>query len=292
MDILIYGGLGLLGLILGSFGGATVWRLRARQLQDDKEEGEKVDKKEYDSLVKLLKPTTEDRSECLHCHHQLAWYDLLPLVSWVALGGKCRYCGKPIGVMEPLIEMGTGLFFTISYLAWPVPLDSALAILQFALWLIVGVGLIILFAYDSRWFLLPNRIMFPIIGLSIISIGLKIAHTPDPGALIVNACISILILSGLYYALYLISRGRWIGFGDIKLGVVLALMLADWRLAFLTLFLANLIGCIIVLPGLMAKKLGRHSHVPFGPMLIGAFFITGLFGQWIINWYFGGLTLY
>src|SRR3954468_7466811 len=83
----------ILGLCLGSFAGATVWRLRARQLVEDKAEGEKVDGKEYKKLLPLTQTTTAtDRSRCLHCGHTLAWYDLLPLVSWVSTKGRCRYC--------------------------------------------------------------------------------------------------------------------------------------------------------------------------------------------------------
>lgn len=100
--------LGVLGLIFGSSQGATVWRLRARQLREDKRDGEPYDKKEYARLIPLTKPSlTDDCSRCLDCGHELAWYDLVPLVSWLATGGKCRYCRKPIGAFEPLMETGT-----------------------------------------------------------------------------------------------------------------------------------------------------------------------------------------
>ena len=66
---------------------------------------------------------------------------------------------------------------------------------------------------------------------------------------------------------------------------MLALLLADWRLAFLTLFLANVIGCLVVIPGMLSKKLTRKSHVPFGPMLIIAWAVAGLFGERLIDWY-------
>jgi len=81
----------------------------------------------------------------------------------------------------------------------------------------------------------------------------------------------------------------WIGFGDIKLGLGLALLLADWRLAFIALFAANLIGCLIVLPAMAMKKLKRNSHVPFGPLLIAGFVIAGLAGNYLMSLYFYNL---
>ena len=80
------------GLVVGSFVGASVWRLRARQLASDAKHGEKVLKKDARQVEKLpVRSIKSDRSVCLHCGHQLRWYDLIPLVSWVSLSGKCRY---------------------------------------------------------------------------------------------------------------------------------------------------------------------------------------------------------
>jgi prepilin signal peptidase PulO-like enzyme (type II secretory pathway) len=89
--------------------------------------------------------------------------------------------------------------------------------------------------------------------------------------------------------LYKISKGKWIGFGDIKLGLGLALLLGDYRLAFLAIFAANLIGCIIVIPGMTMGKLKRDSHVPFGPLLILGTIVAQLAGLPLVDWYLGGL---
>lgn len=278
--------LGLLGLVFGSFAGAQVWRLRARQLVEDKTAGEPYDKKQYKALLPIAKHGfKQDRSQCLLCGHTLKWYDLIPLVSWLRTGGKCRYCRRPIGHFEPLIEVGMAGFFIVSFLAWPVELSSSLAIAQFATWLIIGVLLAILFAYDAKWFLLPDRIIFPLIGVTLIYNFLGMAGGSDPWMAVADTVSAIVILSGLYLVLWLISHGRWIGFGDVKLGVALGLLTGSWQLAFLTLFLANLIGCFIVIPGLITKKMTRTTQVPFGPMLIGACVIAVLYGYSIINWY-------
>lgn len=279
--------LALVGLCLGSFAGATVWRLRARQLVQDKAAGEKVNAKEYETLQPLSKATvTSDRSRCLHCGHTLAWYDLVPLISWVSTKGNCRYCKKPIGWFEPLIELGVASLFVASYLLWPIVFSSQLNVIGFLLWLIAGVMLSILFAYDLKWSLLPNVIVFPLIAISFVVAIIHLTNSVDVLGSIEGQLISIIILSGLYFFLWAISKGKWIGFGDVKLGLALALLLGDWPLAFVALFAANLIGCLIVIPGLLSRKMTRKTRVPFGPLLIAGCILAMLLGDRIINLYF------
>ena len=97
---------------------------------------------------------------------------------------------------------------------------------------------------------------------------------------------AVAILGGIYAVLYKVSNGEWIGFGDVKLGVGLGLLLGDWRLAFLALFLANLIGCIIVLPGLLLKRLVGESRIAFGPLLIVGALLAFWWGHAFIEWLF------
>lgn len=284
--IVIIVGLALFGLVLGSFAGATVWRLRARQLVADKKAGEPVDHKEYIQLKKLAsEKVSKDRSRCLHCSYELKWFDLIPLVSWLSLKGKCRNCRTPIGRMEPLIELGTAVFFVASFLFWPVELASSLQIAIFVIWLISGVGLAVLFAYDAKWFLLPDRVNFAVIGLGLVSAILTIIASHNVIGALVSVLGSVAILSGLYFVLYIASKGRWIGFGDIKLGLGLGLLLADWKLAIIALFFANLIGCFIVIPLMITGKLKRDSRVPFGPLLIAGAIVTKLVGVTIAEFY-------
>lgn len=292
MDMIIAGtALAIFGVVLGSFAGATVWRLRAVQLREDEASGEKVDRASKKEIQQLKRTSVlNDRSICLHCGHQLAWYDLVPLFSWLQLRGKCRYCHKHIGNLEPLIELGLGLYFVLSYFFWPQPFDTTLEVIRFGIWLVAGVGLAILVAYDAKWFLLPNQIMFPVIGLGFLSSIIALAQenfSYERGFSILYACF---VLSGLYYAIYIASRQQWVGFGDVKLGLALALLLADWRLAVLALFLANAIGSLLLLPLIFLGKIKRQTHVPFGPLLVAGWAIAGLFGGSLITWYLG-LTL-
>jgi leader peptidase (prepilin peptidase)/N-methyltransferase len=286
-EIFICSILAVFGLMLGSFAGASVWRLRARQLVEDKAEGEKIDKDEYEKLVPLTKTTIKtDRSRCLHCEHPLAWYDLLPLVSWISLRGKCRYCHASIGWFEPLMELGVAAYFVTSYLLWPVAFDGSMAVFQFVLWLIAGVMLAILFAYDLKWFLLPDQIVFPLIAVGAISSLVVVINSSNVAGSLLTISGSVAIMSGLYYVLWKISKGQWIGFGDVKLGLALALLLADWQLAFIALFAANLIGCLIVIPGMVAGKVTRSTRVPFGPLLIIGGVVAMLWGPLLIRAYF------
>ncbi len=277
----------LSGLCFGSFAGASVWRLRARQLIQDKTDGEDYDKDEYKKLHKIVnKNLVKDRSKCLSCGYILKWYDMIPLFSWILLGGKCRKCKTKIGWMEPLIELGVCLFFVLSYLLWPYLLNTPLAVTRFIIWLTSVVAMAILFAYDKKWYILPDLTNYLIIALGAINSLLIVIFAYNRTTALVEIVGSVLILSGLYLFLYIVSKGRWIGFGDIKLGLGLALLLADWKLAFIALFAANFIGCLIVIPAMVAGKLKRNSHVPFGPLLIAGTLLAGLFGSCLVNMFF------
>lgn len=287
-QFLVYLALVLIGACMGSFAGATVWRLRAKQLAYDKAHKEPYDHKEYRRLKKLLgKKTTEDRSQCLECGHPLKWYDLVPIVSWLALGGKCRNCHHQIGWFEPLIEVGLVAFFVLSYAFWPGGVQSGLEIAHFVLWLMAGVAMAILFAYDAKWYLLPDSVVITlgIIGLGIV--GVTAVETQNIGGTLLNAVGAVGVLGGLYGVLFAVSGGRWVGFGDVKLGTALGLILASWQLSAAALFLANFIGCLVVIPLLVAKKLKPGSHIPFGPLLIVGTVLAWFIGGPVLNWYLG-----
>ena len=282
---IVYIALVLFGAALGSYAAATVWRLRARQLVVDKAAGEEYDKKEYSRLKKIIAKPLDDHSQCLHCSYMLKWYDLVPIVSWLSLRGKCRNCRKPIGWFEFIMEIGVAAFFVLSYVLWPGGVQSGLEIAHFVLWLVAGVIMAMLFAYDAKWFLLPDKltIALAVVGAGIV--GVVAAQTGDIGGTIVSALTSVAILSGLYAVLFFVSKGAWVGFGDVKLGIGLALILVDWQLATAALFMANFIGCLIVIPLLATGKLKRNAHVPFGPLLIAGAVTAWFIGWPILNWY-------
>lgn len=290
-NVIVYIVLALLGISGGSFIGASLWRIRAYQLLDDKNSGEKYSKTEYDKLHKLMhKSMLNDRSICLSCSYRLKWFDMIPVLSWLQLGGRCRKCRAPIGITEILLEVGVALFFVLSFAFWPYQITDALEVVRFVTWIIAGLALALLFVYDLKWFILPNKVSFGLMAVAAIGALVTVLLSIEPVSTLYSIIGSAVILSGLYYMLYAISKGRWVGFGDVKLGIGLALLLADWQLAFIALFAANLVGSLIVVPLMMTGKLKRDSHVPLGPLLILGTIIAKLAGFSIIDWYINTLV--
>lgn len=280
MESLVVIELFIFGSLLGSFACAQVWRLRARQLVDDSTHDDTVDRQELKRLRGLIRPMATDRSECLYCHHKLAWYDLIPIVSWLMLAGKCRYCGKFIGYTEILAEIGLALAFVVSFLLWPFQFRASLDVGIFVVWLIVLVILTILLIYDTKWSLLPLAINVLLIALTIVFRTL--VYVEYGGIDILSLVIALLILGGIYI---LFSLFGWVGLGDGILGLGLAILLGSWPLAFLTLFLANLLGSLAIIPLYLKKVLRKHMKIPFGPFLIVATFVCFLVGDNVIAAY-------
>ncbi len=291
-EVFIYIALALFGASLGSFIAASVWRIRARQLEADKKSGQEYDKKEYATLKKLLgKKASKDRSQCLHCHKPLRWYELIPVVSWVSQRGKCRACGGFIGWFEIIAEVGLAAFFVLSYALWPPALDTPLDVSHFILWLAAGTVMALLFAYDAKWFLLPDVAMIALIIIGAAITTLTAIGSANPAGVVASAAGAVAVLGGLYGLLYFGSKGKWVGFGDVILGVGLGLLLSNWQLALVALFMANFIGCLIVIPLMATGKLKRNAHVPFGPLLIAGTIVAWFAGSAIIDWYIGGFGI-
>ncbi len=229
------------------------------------------------------------RSVCPHCKHELAPKDLVPALSWLWLKGKCRYCGQRIDD-NPLIELITPLLFVTSYIYWPLVFSGKGTVL-FGFWVVFLVGFIALAAYDLRWYLLPDKIIKPFLILSIIQTAVLLIYNASFGQFMAVA-FSALIGGGIFYAIFQISNGKWIGGGDVKLGTLLGLVLADAQLMVLTIFAASLIGTALTVPMLISGKFKRTTKIPFGPLLITGAMIARLFGISLINWYKRKLLIY
>lgn len=224
------------------------------------------------------------RSMCVHCQHQLRVEDLIPVFSWLSLKGRCRYCHKPISTQYPLVETLTAILFVSSYLFWPSNIQG-LQVAIFISWLILLVGLMALIVYDFKWMLLPNRIMFPLSVLAAVFALLQVLSAPNASTSLLNTALSVIVGGGIFYALFQVSSGRWIGGGDVKLGGLLGLLVATPARSLLVIFMASFIGSFVSIPLMLSGKLKTNSTIPFGPFLIIAAIVTQLFGHDILYWY-------
>ena len=139
--------------------------------------------------------------------------------------------------------------------------------------------------YDLRWFLLPDVIVFPLVVLAVVQVlGLPLFFDGSWSA-VLGSIIGVAVISGLFYLIFGVSKGKWIGFGDVKLGIVLGLLAGGAMQALLVLFPASLLGMLVSLPLVISGKASRKSHLPFGPLLIAGMIMVALFGQGLIDWY-------
>lgn len=267
--------LAVLGLVFGSFVNALIWRMHEQEgLEGQKTKAALKRKKEL-SMV-------QGRSMCSHCGHELAPKDLVPVLSWLSLGGKCRYCKVKIQD-NPLVELLTGALFVFSYIYWPLSFHGV-DLFQFVVWLGFIVAFVALAAYDLHWFLLPNRIVYPLIAAAILEV-LIVALDTRSGHFLLDSGIGALIIAGTFYVLFQVSGGRWIGGGDVKLAVILGLLAGTAPKAILVIFLASVIGTFASIPLLAKGRQGLQARVPFGPFLLTATFVVVLFGSSLVNWY-------
>ena len=251
-----------LGLAFGSFVNALTWRIHKK------------------------KDWVRGRSQCPRCGHQLAAKDLVPLFSWLVLKGRCRYCHKPISWQYPAVEVATALIFAGSYHFWPGGVYSTGDWLLFITWLASSVGLMALLVYDARWMLLPNKIVYPTLAIAASGrLIYLIGFAPHKLHDLAHWLLSLLVASGIFWLLFIISRGQWIGFGDVRLGFITGTVLASPAKSFLMILLGSILGTIFVIPSLITGKLKTSAKLPYGPFLIIATFVALLFGGDILDWY-------
>ena len=229
------------------------------------------------------------RSVCLSCGRQLKWYDNIPIVSWMLLRGKCRKCGKKIGLAEILSEVGMATAFLLMGIGasfygltiHTVPLFPWEWVI-FVLTLVFTIGLGFLAIYDGLYGQLP---VFVMVICGVLAVGMVVLREcagfyGDSQLLgdMLDLLWSVLILGGLYLVLYLVSKGKWVGDGDWILGSIIALALGKPWLALVTLFVANLLACIVMAPIVRKRK---NTKIYFGPFMVAAFVIVSSFVTFI-----------
>ncbi|MFH1661813.1 MAG: prepilin peptidase [Candidatus Falkowbacteria bacterium] len=252
----------IFGLIMGSFLNCFILRLHAKK-------------------------TMLGRSFCPKCKKQIAWYDNIPVLSFLILGGRCRSCKKRISFQYIIVELATGLLFTLSFYIANIQysISNIQLLLIFKYWFLISV-MIIVFIYDLRWYLILDRIVLPSCVI-IFSMNLFLGFSSQGGfPSWQNMLISGIIGGSFFLIQFLISRGKWIGGGDIRLGLLMGISLG-WPDVITAIFLAYFMGSIIGLGLIAFKKKKWGSQIPLGVFLSTSTIITLFWGELIIKWYFG-----
>ncbi len=230
------------------------------------------------------------RSHCDVCDHQLAWYDNIPLLSYILLAGRCRYCHQPIGLSHLVLELLTaglflwwfwgGFFLLHAFQLTKQPF----VIIQPIFWLVVAIILLVIMIYDLKYLIIPDEAIWLLTSitllyrLALIAMGIMQPVDLVNTILVMAAVIAFLIL------LWLVTLGRGLGLGDVKLIVPLSL-LVGWQLTVVGIVLAFFIGATLGLLLLLLGKAKLGRPIAFGPFLIVGFVFALTWGNKLLSWY-------
>jgi leader peptidase (prepilin peptidase)/N-methyltransferase len=214
------------------------------------------------------------RSRCAACERPLAWYENIPLASYIALRGRCRSCGTRISVQYPIVEIVTAVAFVVQY--------EALGLTPL---LVVRIGfacvLIVLFAIDLEHQLLPNVITLPAL-----CVGLLVSLVLPPG--IEDAFIGALVGGGILFLIaevyYRLRKEEGMGMGDVKMLAMIGAFLG-WKLTILTLILASVGGSLAGIVLLTTQRGNLKAAIPFGTFLAAGALVASLYGDPLVTWY-------
>ena len=253
-DVARLGLLALFGLAVGSFLNVCIYRLPLRE--------------------SLARPA----SHCTACDRPLAWFENIPLASWIVLGGRCRTCRAPVSVRYPIVELVTAVMFVGSYVAygWSPILAARLPF---------GCAMVVLFAIDLQHQILPNVVTVPgIVAGFLFSLALPPGWASSLAGLALGGVGLYLIAEG-YYRL----RGiEGLGMGDVKMLAMIGAFLG-WKLMLVTLVLASLTGSIVGLAIVASGRGDMKAALPFGTFLAAGALASSVAGDWLMHWY---LSLY
>lgn len=218
----------LFGLLVGSFVNVVVYRVPR---------GESI----------VLPP-----SRCTVCGHKITPFENIPVISWLALGGRCRACKTPISVRYPLVELTVAALFGLAAIEYGPTLAGLSACL-------LGAVLVAILFFDLDHLLIPDALVVP---CAVLALAFGIAEHRLLGAIE-----GALIAGGAFWLIYLATRGRGMGFGDVKLAAALGLAL-EVRSAIALVAASFIVGAALAVPVLLAGSRGRRDALPFGPFLV------------------------
>lgn len=230
------------------------------------------------------------KSECPYCHKHLKWSDLIPVVSYLMHLGKCAHCKKNIHISYLLLELVCGLLFVSFYLVYPfftfnfdaIIFFDFILFLKFIYFAFIGWILIGILFYDTKHLEIPEIFTLPTI-LLIFVVGLFL---PEPGlqSMVIGGA-----LGGLFFGAQVwISKEKWLGAGDVQVGILMGLLFG-WQLLILAVLISYILGSIISIVLLALKKVTPKSQIPFAPFLVIGTFVTLLFGDLILDIYLNSI---
>jgi len=236
--------------------------------------------------------TILSRSFCPACKEKIRWNHLIPIFSWIFLRGKCAYCKKTISFHYIMLEIIMGGLFLLAFLNWnfinviPSTVNADFfsysinwqTFQTFIFYIIEFTFLMAIFMYDLLHKEIPDRFSIPAVGIAII--GGLILGFPTPMSMLIGGA----VIFSFFFLQILVSGGKWIGGGDLRLGVLMGVLLG-WKLGLLALVLAYFIGAIFSIFALASGKLTRKSAIPFGPFLVTGTIVVIFHGEQILRWY-------
>lgn len=258
MEAIIVGYFFILGCIIGSFLNVVIYRLPNK--------------------LSIVTPG----SHCPNCKHKIRWYENIPLLSYIFLKGKCSQCKCKISPRYFLIELITGLLFSliIHYLG----IDFASII-----YIILGCVFICIFFIDIDYYLIPDTMILIIITLGLVSLVTDL-FVDVSDLEVLDRIIGFISFGGFFLLIAIIGekalKREALGGGDIKLVAACGLLIG-WKLMILGVFGGALIAVLIEIPRIMLNKRAREAEIPFGPYLVLGIYLSTLFGNMFLDWYFG-----
>lgn len=238
---------GLYGLVIGSFLNVVIYRVPVKQ--------------------SIIRPP----SACPGCGAPIANRDNIPVFSWMILKGHCRHCGMRISIRYPLVELLTAGVFVAMALrfgySWTLPAE-----------IIFGAGLVALAFIDLDHLLLPRQVVYTV-GLGVLAALVVAAGVQGTWHRFVIAVVCAAVEFAVLFGINFISP-RSLGFGDVRYGPVIALALGwlGWRYAFIGFLAANLLGAVVGIVLMAAKRAGRRTPIPYGVFLSAGAFLAILAG--------------
>lgn len=272
----------LLSLVVGSFLNVLIYRLPIMMEREWQAEFnayfQPTQQQSAPSRFNLAVP----RSACPSCNTQIAAYDNVPLLSWLALKGRCRHCQTPISARYPAVELLTAVLSAV--IAWQHGPTLTAALLLFLTW-----GLIALSFIDIDKMLLPDQLTLPLLWLMLL-FSLSDAAFVTPGQAILGAAAGYLSLWSVYWLFKLLTGKEGMGYGDFKLLAIFGALLG-WQQLPLIILLSSLVGAIIGASLLAIQGKDKATPIPFGPYIAAAGWIAVLWGEQLTNAYLGYLGL-